>query len=115
MRKQASERASGRGGVYTVRREREEAESGVSSLRIVRAKETQQPPEDEEVAARLAAGGGHVLGGGGGSARHSLASCMNRKAFGHDSLAWEMVFLHEQVRNFDFTIYDLKFEAVTLL
>ncbi len=36
--------------------------------------------------ASLAVGGGHVLGGGGGSARHNLASCMNRKTFGHDSL-----------------------------
>ena len=115
MRKQASERASGRGGVYTVRREREEAESGVSSLRIERAKETQQPPEEQEVVASLAVGGGHVLGGGGGSARHNLASCMNRKPFGHDALAWEIVILHEQVRNFVFNIYDLKFEAVTLL
>ena len=65
--------------------------------------------------ASLAVGGGHVLGGGGGSARHNLAFCMNRNTFGHDSLAWEIVLLHEQVRHFDFTIYDLKFEAVTLL
>ncbi len=86
VRKQASERASGRGGVYNTERERSRSRAcrayGSRGRKNRSSRRRSWRSSGQSSSGRWWA----CPGRRGGSARHNLASCMNRKAFGHDSL-----------------------------